>query len=96
MWSAREKVECLERVEVIIGSEKDKVTGLCGRIAGKVYDGNWMNVNEAVDEVGMTAGAWRIKDDGGVGSDEIESSFRFGEMSGNIGVGWRSERGGRF
>ena len=44
----------------------------------------------------MTAGARRIKDDGGVGSDEIESGFGFSKMSGDVGMGWRSEGGGRF
>ena len=96
MGSAREKVESLERIEMIMRSEKSKVAGLGGGITREVDDGNWVNFDEAVDEVGVTACARRVKDDSGVGSDEIESGFGFGKMSGDVGMGWRSEGGGKF
>ena len=96
MGSAWEKVEGLKGIEVVMRGEKSKVAGLSGGITGKVYDGNWMNVDEAVDEVRVAASARWVKNDGGVGSDEIKSGFGFSEMSGNVGTGRRSEGDRRF
>ena len=96
MGSAREKVEGLEGIEVIMRCKKGKVTGLGGGVTREIDNGDWVNFNEAMNEVGMTARTRRIKDDGGVGSDEIESGFGFGKMSGDVGMGWRSEGGGKF
>ena len=49
MGSAREKVEGLEGIEVIMRCKKGKVTGLGGGVTREIDNGDWVNFNEAMN-----------------------------------------------
>ena len=62
MGSAREEVEGLEVREMIFLEKRNEIAGLGSGVTGKINDSGWKNVEETLDEVGVTTSTRWIED----------------------------------